>query len=130
MQVLSFTQSIFHLLYFPFFFSIFFSSPFFSSIFFSSPFFSSTFLSSPFFSSTFLSSPFFCSFSFSSLFFFFLLFSFLLFSTLFFPYLFSSLPVSLIVSSLYTLCCRNLTGFEMNNAVGSVVMIFLCVCIS
>ena len=124
MQALSFTQSIFHLLYFPFFSSIFFSSPFFSSIFFSSPFFSSTFLSSPFF----------CSFSFSSLFFFFLLFSFLLFSTLFFPYLFSSLPVSLFFSSRISLssplCLLFVVGiFEMNNAVRSVVMIFLCVCI-
>ena len=40
---------------------------------------------------------------------------FLLFSTLLFSYLYSSLPFFLIVSSLFSLCCRHLTGFEMNN---------------
>jgi len=89
MQALSFTQSIF---FFFLFSSIFFSSPFFASFFFSSLFF--------FFYSFFIS---------------FLFFS----SLLLFSYLFSSFLLSLIVSSLFSLCCRHLTGFEMNNAVRS-----------
>ena len=96
MLALSFTQSIFSS--FTSFSSIFFFSPFFFSLFF-------------FFSSIFFS-----------------LFSYLFFSSIFyllFCSLFSSLPISLIVSSLFSLFCWHLTNFEMNNAVRSVVMIFL-----
>ena len=77
-------------------------------------------LSSLLFSSLLLSSRHFASLLFSVFFLFFHLISFLLFSSLLlFSYLFSSFPLSLIVSSLFTLCCRHFTGFEMNNAVRS-----------
>ena len=85
-------------------------------------FFFSSFSSLLFFS-LLLSSLLFSSLHFSSLFLHFFL-SFLFFSSLLFCSLFSSLLLSLIVSSLFSLCCRHLTGFEMNNAVRSVVMIF------
>ena len=99
MQALSFTQSIF------------------SSL--SSLLFSSLLLSSRHFASL-LFSVLVLLFSFLFFFLFFHLISFLLFSSLLlFSYLFSSFPLSLIVSSLFTLCCRHFTGFEMNNAVRS-----------
>ena len=65
--------------------------------------------------------------SFSSLLFYFLLFCSSSFSSpfFFFSFLFSSLSLSLIVSCLFSHCCYwHFTGFEMNNAVRSVVMIF------
>ena len=59
--------------------------------------------------------------SFSSFLFSTFLLSFLLFSF----YLFSPLLLSLIVSSMFFLFCWHSTGFETNNAVQSVAMIFL-----